>query len=47
MVAPPLTTISLPTGEVGAVAVAMLSDGPSTKELFGELVLRQSTARAR
>jgi len=46
MVAPPLTTISLPTDEVGAVAVAMLSDGPSTKELFGELVLRHSTARA-
>lgn len=46
MVAPPLTTISLPTGEVGAVAVAMLSDGPSTKELFGALVLRHSTARA-
>ena len=46
MVAPPLTTISLPTGEVGEVAVAMLSEGPSTRELFGELVLRNSTARA-
>jgi LacI family transcriptional regulator len=46
MVAPPLTTISLPTGEVGAVAVAMLSEGPTTKELFGEFVLRASTARA-
>jgi DNA-binding LacI/PurR family transcriptional regulator len=46
MVAPPLTTISLPTDEVGAVAVAMLRDGPSTKELFGALVLRHSTARA-
>ena len=46
MVAPPLTTISLPTGEVGAVAVAMLGEGPSTKELFGELVVRGSTARA-
>jgi LacI family transcriptional regulator len=46
MVAPPLTTISLPTGEVGAVAVAMLSEGPSTKELFGEFVVRHSTARA-
>jgi len=46
MVAPPLTTISLPTGEVGAVAVAMLSEGPTTKELFGEFVLRGSTARA-
>ncbi len=47
MVAPPLTTISLPTGEVGAVAVAMLGEEPSTKELFGELVVRGSTARAR
>jgi LacI family transcriptional regulator len=46
MVAPPLTTISLPTGEVGAVAVAMLGEDPSTKELFGELVVRHSTARA-
>jgi DNA-binding LacI/PurR family transcriptional regulator len=46
MVAPPLTTISLPTGEVGAAAVAMLSEGSSTKELFGELVVRHSTARA-
>jgi DNA-binding LacI/PurR family transcriptional regulator len=44
MVAPPLTTISLPTGEVGAVAVAMLDEGPSTKELFGKLVVRHSTA---
>jgi LacI family transcriptional regulator len=47
MVAPPLTTISLPAGEVGAVAVAMLTEGPSTKDLFGEFVLRESTARAR
>jgi len=46
MVAPPLTTISLPTGEAGAVAVAMLGEGPSTKELFGELVVRGSTAHA-
>jgi len=46
MVAPPLTTISLPTGEVGPVAVAMLGEGPSTKELFGELVIRGSTAHA-
>jgi LacI family transcriptional regulator len=46
MVAPPLTTISLPTDEVGAVALAMLSEGPTTKELFGEFVLRGSTARA-
>jgi DNA-binding LacI/PurR family transcriptional regulator len=46
MVAPPLTTISLPTSEVGPIAVAMLSEGPSTKDLFGELVVRHSTARA-
>ncbi len=47
MVAPPLTTISLPTSDVGAVAVAMLREGPSTQELFGELVVRHSTAPAR
>jgi LacI family transcriptional regulator len=46
MVAPPLTTISLPTGAVGAVAVAMLSQAPATKELFGELVVRRSTGPA-
>ena len=47
MVAPPLTTISLPTSAVGAVAVAMLGESPSTRELFGVLVVRHSTARAR
>jgi LacI family transcriptional regulator len=47
MVAPPLTTISLPTAEVGAVAVPMLGEGPATKELFGQLVVRHSTARVR
>jgi DNA-binding LacI/PurR family transcriptional regulator len=47
MVAPPLTTISLPTSDVGAVAVAMLREGPSTQELFGELVVRHSTAPVR
>jgi LacI family transcriptional regulator len=47
MVAPPLTTISLPTGEVGAVAMAMLGKGPARTELFGELVVRHSTARVR
>jgi DNA-binding LacI/PurR family transcriptional regulator len=47
MVAPPLTTISLPTSAVGAVAVAMLGEGPARKELFGELVVRHSTARVR
>jgi LacI family transcriptional regulator len=47
MVAPPLTTISLPTSQVGAVAVVMLGEGPSRRELFGELVVRHSTAPAR
>jgi LacI family transcriptional regulator len=47
MVAPPLTTISLPTSDVGALAVTMLREGPSTQELFGELVVRHSTAPAR
>ena len=47
MVAPPLTTISLPTTDVGAVAVGLLGQGPARKELFGELVVRRSTARAR
>lgn len=47
MVAPPLTTISLPTSAVGAVAVAMLGEGPARRELFGELVVRHSTARVR
>ncbi len=47
MVAPPLTTISLPTGDVGAVALAMLGQGPAERELFGRLVVRHSTARVR
>jgi LacI family transcriptional regulator len=47
MVAPPLTTISLPTAEVGAVALPMLGEGPATRELFGQLVVRHSTARVR
>jgi LacI family transcriptional regulator len=47
MVAPPLTTISLPTAEVGAVALALLGEGPAERELFGELVIRHSTARVR
>ena len=46
MVAPPLTTISLPTSDVGAVVVALLGQGPAKRDLFGELVVRQSTARA-
>ena len=47
MVAPPLTTISLPTAEVGAVAVPMLGQGPASRELFGQLVIRHSTAPVR
>ena len=47
MVAPPLTTVRLPIDEVGRAAVAMLTEGPSTKEFVGELVLRRSTARAK
>ena len=47
MVAPPLTTISLPTADVGAVALPMLGEGPASRELFGQLVIRHSTARVR
>jgi LacI family transcriptional regulator len=43
MVAPPLTTISMPTDEAGTVAVDMLGQGPASKELFGTLVLRHSS----
>jgi len=43
MVAPPLTTIGMPTGEAGKAAVAMLSEEPSRRELFGALVVRHST----
>jgi LacI family transcriptional regulator len=47
MVAPPLTTIGMPTSEAGVIAVAMLGEEPSTKELFGELVVRHSTGPVR
>ena len=47
MVAPPLTTIRLPSGEVGAAAMAMLGEAPARRELYGELVVRHSTTRAR
>jgi len=43
MVAPPLTTIGMPTDEAGKAAVAMLSEEPSRRELFGALVVRHST----
>jgi len=44
MVAPPLTTVGLPTEEAGATAVDLLRDAAtSTTELFGSLVVRAST----
>lgn len=46
MVAPPLTTIRLPTDEAGSTAVTLLQeDGAPTVELFGDLVVRESIAR--
>ena len=48
MVAPPLTTIGLPTEEAGSVAVGLLQDeGAPSVELTGKLVLRSSTAAVR
>jgi len=51
MVAPPLTTVRLPTEEAGAAAVAMLDGGAARTELAGTLVVRGSsgsvTARVR
>ena len=44
MVAPPLTTIRLPTEEAGSVAVTTLREESTlTSELFGTLILREST----
>ncbi|MGP0031621.1 MAG: LacI family DNA-binding transcriptional regulator [Acidimicrobiales bacterium] len=44
MVAPPLTTIRLPTDEAGSTAVTLLlAEGAPTTELFGSLVVREST----
>jgi LacI family transcriptional regulator len=43
MVAPPLSTIALPTNEVGAAAVTKLTDDASPTDLFGHLVIRDST----
>jgi LacI family transcriptional regulator len=46
MVAPPLTTISLPTEQAGTSAVELLRAGATTTtELFGALVIRESTGR--
>ena len=48
MVAPPLTTIGLPTEEAGSVAVGLLQgEGAPSVELTGKLVLRSSTAAVR
>jgi LacI family transcriptional regulator len=44
MVAPPLTTIRLPTEEAGTVALTALHQGSTvSSDLFGELVVREST----
>ncbi len=43
MVAPPLTTIRMPTDEAGAAAVELLADSTAKVELFGSLVVRAST----
>ena len=43
MVAPPLTTIRMPTEEAGIAAVASLHEDAASTELFGTLVLRAST----
>jgi DNA-binding LacI/PurR family transcriptional regulator len=46
MVAPALTTISLPTEQAGATAVELLRAGDTTTtELFGTLVVRDSTGK--
>jgi DNA-binding LacI/PurR family transcriptional regulator len=43
MVAPPLTTISMPTDEAGSLAVEMLRESAATRELFGTFVMRHSS----
>jgi DNA-binding LacI/PurR family transcriptional regulator len=46
MVAPPLTTISLPTEQAGMAAVELLrAEETTSTELFGTLVIRESTGR--
>jgi LacI family transcriptional regulator len=47
MVAPLLTTIGLPTVEAGATAVRKLGEEVSRTELFGTLVVRDSTGPAK
>jgi LacI family transcriptional regulator len=43
MVAPPLTTISLPTDEAGSLAVEMVRQTAASRELFGTFVMRHSS----
>jgi DNA-binding LacI/PurR family transcriptional regulator len=46
MVAPPLTTIRLPTDEAGVAAVELFrGEGNPTTELFGTFVPRESTGK--
>ncbi len=47
MVAPPLTTISMPTDEAGSLAVELLGESPASKELFGKFVMRHSSGPVR
>lgn len=46
LVAPPLTTITMPTEEAGAAAVRLLDGELATVELSGSLVIRGSTGPA-
>ena len=46
LVAPPLTTITMPTDAAGAAAVRLLDSEPETVELSGTLVMRGSTGPA-
>jgi DNA-binding LacI/PurR family transcriptional regulator len=46
LVAPPLTTINMPTDEAGVAAVRLLEGEPATVELSGSLVVRGSTGPA-
>lgn len=46
LVAPPLTTIAMPTDDAGTAAVALLTGEPRQVELSGTLVLRGSTGPA-
>ena len=46
LVAPPLTTIAMPTEAAGAAALRLLTGEPETVELAGTLVVRASTGPA-